>query len=285
VVSQRVSMDHIPENTVAPPSPSAQSFSHSRVSRRVSGQSSLSRTVTSPPLPPQPSSTEELPSSNDGARDPISRHTGGDEDEEEDEDEVEDEIDDEGDDEEDEEEGEEDLTDTEEGIVIEEAPVVQSIHKATVPQVVQKARMVSVPKRGPPPRLPPRNPNRSRGPLIIDADKSNDSTSPSSLQSPAAQSDSPDSPLAASSVAASMTPTSPKQSHHDTESAEQDTSTPDETPEEHRRDPWAKVMQAHDGNASQDSLDVPGAFHSMPTTPEEGGSHRGLKTEPEDDFS
>lgn len=51
-----------------------------------------------------------------------------------------------------------------------EEPVVHSIQtvQPTSPQAVSKARIVSVPKRGPPPKLPPRNPQRS-GPLVIDA--------------------------------------------------------------------------------------------------------------------
>lgn len=51
-----------------------------------------------------------------------------------------------------------------------EETVVHTVQTAqpTAPTAISKARLVSVPKRGPPPMLPPRNPTR-RGPLIIDA--------------------------------------------------------------------------------------------------------------------
>nr|POE79629.1 sh3 domain-containing protein [Quercus suber] len=50
-----------------------------------------------------------------------------------------------------------------------EEPVVHAVHKTPAAQtVINKARLVSVPKRGPPPVLPPRNPGR-RGPIVIDA--------------------------------------------------------------------------------------------------------------------
>nr|POE66244.1 sh3 domain-containing ysc84-like protein 1 [Quercus suber] len=50
-----------------------------------------------------------------------------------------------------------------------EEPVVHAIQKTPAAQtVINKARLVSVPKRGPPPVLPPRNPGR-RGPIVIDA--------------------------------------------------------------------------------------------------------------------
>ncbi|KAK3111432.1 hypothetical protein LTR53_013341 [Teratosphaeriaceae sp. CCFEE 6253] len=51
-----------------------------------------------------------------------------------------------------------------------EEPVIHSVQIAqpASPQVLSKVRLVNVPKRGPPPMLPPRNPQRS-GPLVIDA--------------------------------------------------------------------------------------------------------------------
>ncbi|TKA80707.1 hypothetical protein B0A55_03700 [Friedmanniomyces simplex] len=51
-----------------------------------------------------------------------------------------------------------------------EEPVVHSIQTAqpASPQVLSRVRVVNVPKRGPPPVLPPRNPQRT-GPLVVDA--------------------------------------------------------------------------------------------------------------------
>ena len=48
---------------------------------------------------------------------------------------------------------------------IQEAPVVHQVQQATRPQVVTKAKVVAVPKRGPPPKLPPRHPARARSGL------------------------------------------------------------------------------------------------------------------------
>lgn len=54
-------------------------------------------------------------------------------------------------------------------------PATQTVQKMTMqpasPTVVSKAKLVTVPKRGPPPVLPPRNPHRT-GPVIIDASPS-----------------------------------------------------------------------------------------------------------------
>ena len=55
-----------------------------------------------------------------------------------------------------------------------EEPVVQTIHQATAPQFISRARLVTVVKPTPP-KLPPRNPIRDRKkPLIINADTSNE---------------------------------------------------------------------------------------------------------------
>ena len=68
--------------------------------------------------------------------------------------------------------------DDEEPVVV-EAPVVHSVKRTITPQVIQKARMVTVPKRGPPPSLPPRNPNRSgpsdRPSSVLSANSNSDS--------------------------------------------------------------------------------------------------------------
>ena len=54
--------------------------------------------------------------------------------------------------------------------VIHEVHRAESVHQVPAAQVITRARLVEVPKRGPPPQLPPRNPIRNRGkPLIIGA--------------------------------------------------------------------------------------------------------------------
>ena len=59
-----------------------------------------------------------------------------------------------------------------------EEPVVRSVQavQPASPQLVSKARLVTVPKRVPP-KLPPRNPNRSGGPMVIDASSKDASAS------------------------------------------------------------------------------------------------------------
>lgn len=52
--------------------------------------------------------------------------------------------------------------DEDDGHEIHEAPIVHQVQQATRPQVITKAKMVAVPKRGPPPRLPPRHPGRAQ---------------------------------------------------------------------------------------------------------------------------
>ena len=243
---QQSSMEHIPEDSVAPRSPSARPVSNF-MSRRVSDRSSLSRRTT----PPHDSVTEAATGVvQDSVEDTPKKHDtvvkagteGSDQ---------------------------EDLSDNDEVVVFEEAPVVHSIQKATVPQIVQKAKMVSVPRRGPPPRLPPRNPNRSHGPLVIDAER-HDGSETGSLTSPLPNQDYEE---------------DSSQFHgFDGSHNAHESGVPEETPEEYQRDPWAKVMQHHSNNASQDSVEIPGAFHSLPTTPDEHSAHHQKKME-EDDFS
>lgn len=64
-----------------------------------------------------------------------------------------------------------------------EEPVVQSVKvfKPTPAQVISKARLVNVPKREPP-KLPPRNPNRS-GPIIVGAPSKDASADDESVES------------------------------------------------------------------------------------------------------
>lgn len=233
LMSHNPSMENIPEDKIAPPSPLAGSFSP-RVARRISQKSTLSRTTT----PPKDQPEEHLEEATE------SLHINGN---------AENPADDGAEDDSDDDDEHDDL---DHSAIIEEAPVMQSIYKPAVPQVIQKARMVSVPKRGPPPILPPRNPNRSRGPLVINADRNDGDSDAGSIMSPGSQAEEFD---------RAETPTSPPTTHVDHPTEYQAL---EETPEEHRHDPWAKVMKQHE-NPSQDSLDVPGAFHSMPTTPDE----------------
>lgn len=61
------------------------------------------------------------------------------------------------------EEHEADVEDEEnEEVEVLEQPVVHSVRQISSPQVISKARVVTVQKRGPPPTLPPRNPIRDR---------------------------------------------------------------------------------------------------------------------------
>ncbi|PSK51801.1 SH3 domain-containing protein [Elsinoe australis] len=244
--SQRPSMDHIPENDVAPSSPSLHSRSGSWVGRKRSVQSSLSQ----PSTPPTRTSVSEDEPQTDGA---ASASEGNDAD-------AEDTTDD---------------LDDEEPIVVEE-PVVHTIHTAAAPKVIQKARMVTVPKRGPPPSLPPRNPNRSSGPYVINGDRPSSRASNTSAISPSAtDAVSPlqqrDNPYTAGpeSVYAYLNGgdravTSPVQSPGITPGL-----TPGLSPGE-KRDPWSGILAQHGSvNSSQQSLEVPGAFQSFPTTPAE----------------
>jgi len=252
-------MEDIPENKIALSSPLAGSFSP-RVARRISQKSTLSRATTPPKDEPEEHLEEPIEKLdiNGDAEKPTSE---GAEEESDDDDEHD---------------------DLDHSAVIEEAPVVQSFYKPAVPQVIQKARMVSVPKRGPPPILPPRNPNRSRGPLVINADRNDGDSDAGSITSPGSHAGEHD---------RAETPSSPPTTHAETH-AETNTGrpmefqSPEESPEEHRHDPWAKVMENHE-NPSQDSLDIPGAFHSMPTTPDEHASrlNHGNHKEEEEDFS
>jgi len=247
--TQQPSMEHIPEDSIAPTSPSVRSLSNRTPRRRNSDRSSLSRKTT----PPHDSVTEvangDVEETHEDTKEKHATILGaGTEDPDED-----------------------DVSDNDDEVVVfEEAPVVHSIQKATVPQIVQKAKMVSVPRRGPPPRLPPRNPNRSRGPLVIDAER-HEGSETGSLNSP---------PLQDQEYEEDSSPFRGFDGSHNGH----ETDAPEETPEEHQRDPWAKVMQHHSSNASEGSVEIPGAFHSLPTTPEERSTNYQKKTE-EDDFS
>lgn len=155
-------------------------------------------------------------------------------------------------------------------VVIEE-PVIHSVQKATAPQFISKARMVQVPKRVPP-KLPPRNPNR-RGPIVIGAEQGAERTSE-------------DGSVLSAELSPGLSPESP--SLHRSTSQDDDIidkfenvdisneKTPEETPGETpgERNPWGTMIAKH--NASQESVDMPGAFHSLPPTPGESKEdHKG----------
>ena len=143
--------------------------------------------------------------------------------------------------------------------VIEE-PVVHSVQKALTPQFISRARLVEVPKRITP-KLPPRNPNRSRGPLVINAEPGAERFSENGSASSRAAS--PDS--------SAKTATSPLSSRPDWERS---LSSKDELSENFEdvepspgevRNPWGNIIGRH----SHESIDMPGAFHSLPPTPDE----------------
>lgn len=131
----RSSMDHIPENEVLPSTPSVHSRSGSWTAAKTGSPNSRSRSRSSTP-PTKPSSLEEDIVNDDKKLNIDEQPHASDAEHADDED------------------------DGEEAVVV-EAPVVQSLHRQITPTVLQRARMVDVPKRGPPPMLPPRNPNRA----------------------------------------------------------------------------------------------------------------------------
>lgn len=141
-----------------------------------------------------------------------------------------------------------------------EEPTVHSIQKAAAPQVISKARLVTVAKRAPP-RLPPRNPNR-RGPLVINAD--------SAEVTPTSATASPMTPRSRSPTTVRggwSNPASPVKSIGDGVTPSDITSDSDAGAEE--RNPWAKIMERRSRQGSPDSADMPGSFHSLPPTPDE----------------
>lgn len=114
-----------------------------------------------------------------------------------------------------------------------EEPVVQSVKvfQPVPAQVISKARLVTVPKREPP-KLPPRNPNRSGGPMIIDASSKDASTDSVSVES---KHDSAHEP--SNEKDAKVQPVEKK-----LEEVKVDDISEDE--EGRRPDPWAKVEEA-----------------------------------------
>ncbi|GAB7353160.1 hypothetical protein MBLNU459_g3693t1 [Dothideomycetes sp. NU459] len=261
---RQTSMDDIPENGVALPSPpprlSRKSSSRSRRSPPRSNSRSTSPQTESPKeesfKKAQPATIEESPkpvqhgafeSSSDADREETAGETA------------------------DETADEEDEVDE---VIIEE-PVMQTVRKASAaaPQFISRARVVEVPKRIPP-KLPARSARRT-GPLVINADSDvgAGSSEPTSATSPALSpvpslKSQPDSPL---QTRPDWAPPA-KKDHLGDELGERfanvDLSPGEPSPGE-ERNPWGTIMAKHTG--SQDSMDVPGAFHSLPPTP---GEHK-----------
>ncbi|KAI5263607.1 DUF500-domain-containing protein [Aureobasidium subglaciale] len=150
--------------------------------------------------------------------------------------------------------GDGDGDDTADEAIIEE-PVVHSVQKATAPQFISRARLVEVPKRITP-KLPPRNPNRGRGPVVINAEPGVQRTSPE-LSSPE------ESPLKTNKPDWSA-PSSPDKLGAESSGYADPSPSPGE-----ERNPWGHILEQHRRNESKDSLDMPGTFHSLPPTPDE----------------
>lgn len=151
--------------------------------------------------------------------------------------------------------GDGDGDDTADEAVIEE-PVVHSVQKATAPQFISRARLVEVPKRITP-KLPPRNPNRGKGPVVINAE-------PGAQRPPSAELSSPEeSPLKTNKPDWSA-PSSPNKLSAESPGVGDPSPSPGE-----ERNPWGHILEQHRRNESKDSLDMPGAFHSLPPTPDE----------------
>ncbi|KAG2167155.1 hypothetical protein VTO58DRAFT_101274 [Aureobasidium pullulans] len=149
----------------------------------------------------------------------------------------------------------EDGDDTADEAIIEE-PVVHSVQKANAPQFISRARLVEVPKRITP-KLPPRNPNRGKGPVVINAESGAQRPSSTELSSPE------ESPLKANKPQWSV-PSSPDKLSADSPGFGDPSPSPGE-----ERNPWGHILEQHRRNESQDSLDMPGTFHSLPPTPNE----------------
>lgn len=149
-----------------------------------------------------------------------------------------------------------------------EEPVVHTIQRAqpASPQVISKARLVTVPKRIPP-KLPPRNPNR-KGPLVIDASPTESSDagtgmSPTSEETAESRNDSHFHP---SPVKERQDPVNihvdPIKEDVETAQEKMDNVHLDEE-EEEVRDPWAKVEETkrNSRRMSNESREMPGSFH------------------------
>ena len=136
-----------------------------------------------------------------------------------------------------------------------EEPVVHSVQAVPAsPQVISKARLVTVPKRVPP-KLPPRNPNRS-GPMIIDA--SPQEPSAEAFEAVESKHDSAHEPATEKDV-----DVDPVKSKMDDVKLDDDAD--DEDDEVKKSDPWAKVEETKQREAEAEAeraSTIPGGFIS-----------------------
>ncbi|KAK0888093.1 hypothetical protein LTR02_016621 [Friedmanniomyces endolithicus] len=142
-----------------------------------------------------------------------------------------------------------------------EEPVVHSIQTAqpASPQVVSKVRLVNVPRRGPPPVLPPRNPQRA-GPVVVDASPAA-ATAPE-VESPAIETKSEmGDPLRAEHGRVPVVQDKAEGSRDDVLKVQDslDDVKLDDDEDEHMANPWARVEEARK-RESQNSSPMPGGW-------------------------
>ncbi|KAK5744354.1 hypothetical protein LTR17_002064 [Elasticomyces elasticus] len=140
-----------------------------------------------------------------------------------------------------------------------EEPVVHTIQTAqpASPTVISKVRMINVPKRGPPPMLPPRNPQRS-GPLVIDASPIVAST-PEISTLPVVEKD--DAAAAAVESERGSVAESSQQKHENVLNVKEGMEMVklDDDEEERMPNPWAKVEETRN-RENRNSSPMPGGF-------------------------
>lgn len=121
-----------------------------------------------------------------------------------------------------------------------EEPVVQSVKvfQPAAAQVISRAKLVTVPKREPP-KLPPRNPNRS-GPVLVSASPKPEATEDAAVESKPTDEVSVDSKHDSAHEAATEKEADIDAGAKKDEETKVDDSSDDESS---RRDPWAKVEE------------------------------------------
>ena len=190
----------------------------------------------------------------------------------------------------------------------------------TAPSIISKARLVTIPKRIPP-ALPPRNPYRSQTPVLINADPANDTIPPlNSTQDHATDPRSPSPPIDSShSISNDLTPKTQPLTNgiSDNQLTPRPADYSHLSPSPRKDDGFDEVsmsgsdysheheapisMQDNEhpiGNgmpkvAHKAELEVPShpkeatgdEFHSVPSTPVEGGMPGAFGHEPKEDFS
>lgn len=155
----------------------------------------------------------------------------------------------------DEEDTADDADDADDAVIIEE-PVVHSFQKATTPQFMARARVVEVPKRVAP-VLPPRNPNRRGGPVVINAEAATEAGAERDNDSASSPAQSQHSGKTGISPISSRPDWRRSSSSKDDELNEQFEEV-DVSPEE-KRNPWENIIAKRNGSA--ETMDMPGAFH------------------------